>query len=153
MRNITLIVVHCSADKFQNGIDFKGVDYVRKIHKKKGWSDVGYHFVIKTDGTVDDGRDIEKIGAHAKGYNSNSIGVCYIGGLNDDGDPEDTRTEAQVHSLVNLITELKERFPGVVVKGHRDLSPDKDGDGVIEKHEWMKACPCFDAMEEFNYDV
>ena len=85
-----------------------------------------------------------------KGYNSNSIGICYEGGLGEDGKPKDTRTDAQKSAIKELVGELVTKHPTIEkVVGHRDLSPDADGDGVIESNEWIKACPCYDVKDEF----
>ena len=89
-------------------------------------------------------RPLEKIGAHAKGHNTNSIGIAYEGGLDVDGKPKDTRTSWQRHSLRVLVKTLLIDYPGSRVVGHRDLSPDKNGDGVISPEEWLKQCPCFE---------
>jgi N-acetylmuramoyl-L-alanine amidase len=89
-------------------------------------------------------RPLEKIGAHARGHNSHSIGIAYEGGLDTLGSPCDTRTENQRISLQSLVASLKRDYPGVEVVGHRDLSPDLDGDGEISEDEWLKFCPCFD---------
>jgi len=89
------------------------------------------------------------VGAHALGYNARSIGICYEGGLDVNGRPADTRTMAQKAALVELIGALLKRFPGARLVGHRDLSPDLNHDGVIEKHEWIKVCPCFEVKEEY----
>ena len=94
-------------------------------------------------------RPLEKIGAHAKGYNRNSIGVCYEGGIRD-GAPADTRTDAQRESLASLLVALVCAFPEAKIIGHRDLSPDLDGDGIVEPNEWIKVCPCFDAKTEYE---
>lgn len=94
-------------------------------------------------------RPVERAGAHAKGYNERSIGIAYEGGLDEKGWPADTRTEQQKRSLRVLVRVLKEDFPTIErVVGHRDLSPDLDGDGVVEPDEWTKACPCFEVERE-----
>lgn len=147
MRKIDEIIIHCSATIEGKEYD---VEDIRKMHKERGFSDVGYHYIILLDGKQQNGRSIVKAGAHVKGHNSNSIGICYIGGLDENKKPKDTRTDKQKTSLKLLVESLKMTFPDAEVKGHRDLSPDKDGDGVIEKHEWMKACPCFDAIVEYE---
>ena len=90
---------------------------------------------------------IERIGAHAKGFNASSIGICYEGGLDCRGRPADTRTPEQRAALRLLVHQLEQRFPGCRVCGHRDLSPDLNGDGEIEPEEWIKACPCFEVKE------
>jgi N-acetyl-anhydromuramyl-L-alanine amidase AmpD len=88
-------------------------------------------------------RPLERVGAHVRGHNLESIGVCYEGGLDKEGKPADTRTDAQKMALASLVSELLLRFPAARVVGHRDLSPDLDGDGTVEPHEWLKQCPCF----------
>lgn len=146
-RAIDLIVIHCSANKEGSGLD---AAYIDREHKKRGWSRIGYHYVIKEDGNREIGRKESEVGAHAYGYNKNSIGICYIGGLDSKGKPKDTRTEAQENGILDLLEELRAKYPDAKILGHRDLSPDIDGDGVIEPWEWMKACPCFDAVEQYQ---
>lgn len=148
MRKINLIVVHCSATR--EGKDYT-VNDIDKWHRQRGFSKIGYHFVVYRDGSIHNGRSIEEIGAHVKGYNANSIGICYIGGLTADGkSAKDTRTPQQKEALRELITKLKKQFPNAKVCGHRDLSPDKNHDGIIEPYEWMKQCPSFDAIPEYK---
>ena len=147
MRDINLIVVHCSATKEGQDVSLEQID---KWHKARGFRKIGYHYVIGLDGIPRLGRDIEETGAHVKGHNEDSIGIVYVGGLDADGKPKDTRTAAQKKGLVELLKMLKVQFKDAVICGHRDLSPDRDGDGIVEKHEWLKACPCFDAKEEYN---
>jgi len=134
MRNIEEIIIHCSATP--EGRDVS-TEEIRQWHLDRGWSDIGYHFVIELDGTVYDGRPLEIAGAHARGHNSQSIGVCYVGGVDSDMEAKDTRTNEQAIALVELITSLKERFPEAIVIGHRDVSE--------------KECPSFDATEEYKY--
>ena len=141
MRKITKIIVHCSATR--EGKDYS-VDTIRRWHLKRGWRDIGYHFVIQNDehGTINEGRPIEQTGAHTKGENYCSIGICYIGGVeaekrDDKWIPKDTRTEAQKESLEELLLELKEQYPLAKIYGHRDFS--------------TKACPSFDAKEEYEW--
>ena len=133
-RQIDAIVIHCTASK--PNVDLN-VDDVRKIHKKKGWSDIGYHYLIRLDGRIEVGRDVDIIGAHVEGHNAHTIGVCYVGGLDKNGNPYDTRTENQNDSLVSLLKMLRAAYPKAIIKGHRDYP------GV------KKACPCFNAIEEY----
>lgn len=155
MRKIDLIVIHCSATKETQNYTF---DQLRRDHKARGFRDCGYHFYIRKDGTRFLGRELRAIGAHVGDVkkNSNSIGICYEGGLDKNGKAKDTRTEAQKEEILNTILEiltvLKAKQPGVEVKivGHRDLSPDLDQDGVVEPHEWVKLCPCFNAIPEYK---
>ncbi len=106
--------------------------------------------LTQADGDIKTTREIERIGAHAKGHNQNSIGICYEGGLDCHGHPADTRTEWQVHSMHVLILTLLRDYPGCRVCGHRDLSPDLNGNGEIEPEEWIKACPCFEVKAEWD---
>jgi N-acetylmuramoyl-L-alanine amidase len=135
MRKITKIIVHCSAT--QEGANFDVQD-IRRWHKQRGFKDIGYHYIITLDGDIQIGRDIQEPGAHAKGYNKNSIAICYIGGLDKNLTPKDTRNIYQKLALKMMISGLKTNFPDAVILGHRDLPNVK------------KACPCFDAKEEYK---
>lgn len=132
-RAINEIIVHCSATA--EGKDFTVAD-IKKWHLARGFSDVGYHYVIYRDGTIHKGRDESKIGAHCTGHNAHSIGVCYIGGCASDGKtPKDTRTEKQKTSLLSLLRELKKKYPKASIHSHKDYT--------------NKACPSFDATKEY----
>ena len=134
MRRISLIVVHCSAVppwKRSSADDIDG------WHKDKGWNGIGYHYVVRRDGTVEPGRPPEVIGSHVVGHNAHSIGVCYEGGLDALGQKVDTRTPEQRKALRTLLEELHKQFPRALIVGHRDLNPQKD-------------CPCFDAVSEYS---
>lgn len=134
MRRIDKIIVHCS-DTFE-GKDWT-VEDIRNWHIAKGWEDIGYHYVIYLDGSVHKGRDESRVGAHCKGYNANSIGVCYVGGKEvGTCKAKDTRTPAQKESLIRLLMELVCRYPDAEILGHRDLANRK--------------CPCFDAKTEYR---
>lgn len=146
-RTITDIVIHCTATRAWQ--DFSADD-IRRMHKAQGWADIGYHYVVRLDGTIERGRDVDKIGAHVSGHNANSIGVVYVGGLDNQGKPKDTRTENQKHALLNLLLDLRSLYPNAKISGHRDFSPDKNGNGIVEPHEWIKQCPCFDAKTEYK---
>ena len=132
MRLINEIIIHCSATKAGQDFDIKDID---RWHKERGWKGVGYHYVIKLDGTIQEGRPLDQIGAHCTGHNKKSIGICYIGGLDKSGKPKDTRTVAQKESLRLLVNQLLERFPGSKVYGHSEFAP--------------KFCPCFCVSKEF----
>ena len=133
-RTIKELIVHCSATP--EGKDYS-VDTIRQWHLQRGFSDIGYHYVIYRDGSIHIGRDESIIGAHCTGHNTNSIGVCYIGGCASDGKtPKDTRTAQQKQSLVKLLKELKTKYPQASIHGHRDFS--------------SKACPSFDATKEYS---
>lgn len=134
MRNITKIIVHCTATP--EGRDVS-VDTIRNWHvKDNGWSDIGYHWVIGLDGSINKGRDESISGAHAKGYNSTSVGVVYVGGCDANMKAKDTRTDAQKTSLHCLLQDLKGRYPNAEIIGHRDVS--------------SKECPSFDAKAEYK---
>ena len=133
MRKITELIVHCSATP--EGKSFSVAD-IDRWHRQRGWNGIGYHFVIYLDGSIHTGRRLSQIGAHCKGHNANSIGICYIGGCNSYGkSPKDTRTAAQKTALSTLLKELKKQFPNASIHGHMDFAP--------------KACPSFDATAEY----
>lgn len=144
MRNIDSIIVHCSATKA--GQDFTVAD-IDHWHRQRGFNGIGYHYVIRLDGKLEKGRDVALAGAHCKGWNERSVGICYIGGLDENGRPADTRTNAQKRVLYQIIIDLQREYNILQVLGHRDTSPDLNGDGVIEPYEYVKACPCFDVKE------
>lgn len=141
MKPISLLVVHCSATPASRDI---GVAEIRAMHRAKGWSDVGYHYVIRRDGRVEKGRADNKIGAHVQGHNTGSLGICLVGGVKPDLTAETNFTEAQYLSLRRLLATLTTVHPNARVCGHRDLSPDRNGNGRVEKGEWVKDCPTFD---------
>lgn len=132
MRNINLIIVHCSATPEGRNVSVADID---RWHRERGFDGIGYHYVVYIDGSVHEGRPLNKVGAHCKGHNAHSIGICYIGGVDLNGKPKDTRTLAQKDALVNLLMRLKRRFPKAVIRGHRDFA--------------AKACPSFDATKEY----
>lgn len=134
MRTITLIIVHCSA--VRPGQQSSAADIAR-WHKSQGWKGIGYHYVVRRDGTIERGRPETDVGAHCQNHNRHSIGVCYEGGLDAMGKPADTRTKAQKASLLRLLKELRERYPKAIIVGHHDLNP-------------MKECPCYDAVKEYR---
>lgn len=145
MREINLIVVHCSATRADR--DFTEND-LEVCHRHRGFNGAGYNFYIRKNGDIKNTRPLEKPGAHALGYNAHSIGICYEGGLDVRYRPADTRTEWQKHSLRVLIRTLLMDYPGCRVCGHRDLSPDRNGDGRISPEEWVKECPCFEVTSK-----
>lgn len=144
MREINKIVVHCSATFPHQPCDAAIID---EWHKAKGWIGIGYHAVIRTDGVLESGRDIDAVGAHAYGHNRDSIGICLVGGLDNTRQPANTFNQKQLTTLRAYLDTLHSMFPNALILGHRDLSPDVDGDGVIEEWEWLKSCPCFDVEE------
>lgn len=144
------ITVHCSATKPKYRTSADDID---KWHRVRGFRKIGYHWYIDRDGNVVPGRGENETGAHVQGHNANNIGICLEGGLNDDtGEPENNYTVEQWDALTLLIKEVVGRH-GVKwtdIKGHRDWSPDSNGDGVIDSRDWLKACPCFDVSEYIN---
>ena len=133
MRKVNKIIIHCTATP--EGRDVS-IDEVRRWHvEERGWRDVGYHFLVRLDGTVEEGRPIEMTGAHTRSHNWDSIGIAYSGGTGKNGEWLDTRTDAQKDALVDLICQLHDCYGGTVY-GHRDFSE--------------KACPSFDAKTEYE---
>lgn len=135
MRKINELIVHCSATP--EGRDVK-TETIRDWHVNGNhWKNIGYHYVIELDGSIQKGRPEEEIGAHCSGHNANSIGICYVGGVAKDGKtPKDTRTEAQKQSLIELLKSLKAKYPSATIHGHREFA--------------AKACPSFDAKYEYR---
>ena len=134
MRNINKIILHCSATR--EGQDIS-TETIRGWHvNERGWSDIGYHFVVLLDGTVDKARPVKRQGAHVRGKNKGSIGICYIGGCDADMNPKDTRNEAQKKSLEELITYLMESYDDATLHGHNEFS--------------SKACPSFNVQEVYK---
>ena len=155
--NIDAIVIHCSASRA--GQDLRATD-IDKMHKERGFACIGYNYVIDLDGTVEVGRPLTRDGAHCntaglsgKSYNKHSIGICYVGGLDENGNAADTRTDAQKTALAELVYKLVDEYPIVEIIGHRDASPDKNGNGTIEQNEWIKQCPCFSVRDEFPLSI
>lgn len=147
-RKIDHLVVHCTATR--EGQDIS-VAQIRDWHVNgRGWSDIGYHYIVDIHGNLHEGRPVTRQGAHVKGFNKNSIGIVYVGGVDRNMTPKDTRTDAQKGELDTLLCNLREFYPDAEIKGHRDFSPDKNKNGIIEPFEWMKVCPCFDAQEEYK---
>lgn len=130
MRTIDKIIIHCSDTPDGRAVT---VDEIRRWHKERGFSDIGYHYVIMLDGSVCDGRPLEQAGAHCKGQNAHSIGICYVGGCDLNRRPKDTRTDAQKTAMAGLIRELKRRFPTATIHGHNEFA--------------NKACPSFDVQK------
>ncbi len=146
MREIHSIILHCSATRADH--DFTPAQ-LEAAHQARGFAECGYHYYIRRCGLIVTMRDIGKIGAHCHGHNQDSIGICYEGGLNSAGIPADTRTFEQKYALRSLIRCLQSDFPGCHIYGHRELSPDLNGNGIVEPNEWVKFCPGFSTAGEF----
>lgn len=132
MRAIHKIIIHCTATREGDDIS---VDTIRRWHLARGWSDIGYHYVIDLKGNINAGRPIELIGAHTKGQNKYSIGIAYVGGVEADGKtPKDTRTKAQKDAIIRLVKKLKGCYPDVSIHGHNEFS--------------NKACPSYNVQNE-----
>ena len=145
MRKINYLVVHCSATREGYALTPEALE---AEHRRRGFRGTGYHYYIRRDGNVLGTRSLELPGAHVKGHNRYSVGICYEGGLDSLGNPKDTRTPEQRSALRLLVYQLLKQFPNARVCGHRDLSPDLDGDGTVEPREWVKQCPCFEVSKE-----
>lgn len=125
------------------------IEGLKQEFKRKGWVNPGYHYVVSPDGKITQLLDEDKVSNGVKGFNSVSINVAYIGGIDATGKPVDNRTPAQKSSLLSLLKLLHRKYPAAVIQGHRDFSPDLNKDGKITPNEWMKVCPCFNAKEEY----
>ena len=133
MREINKIILHCTATP--EGRDVS-TETIRQWHLDRGWSDIGYHYVVQRDGKIEKGRPEKKQGAHVRGHNKNSIGITYVGGCDSKMNPKDTRTECQKESLNSLILELMDCYPEATLHGHNEFS--------------AKACPSFDVQVEYK---
>ena len=138
MRKIDMIVVHCSGSRCDHRYTLEQLRHDHVV--VNGWRDIGYHFYITLEGVVYPCRPVERMGAHALGYNAHSIGICYEGGLDPDGHPADTRTPRQRERLEELLTILRQLYPQALITGHNHLTPHAP-----------KACPCFDAEWEYRW--
>lgn len=148
-RAITKFVVwHCSATR--PGLDI-GAHEIREWHLSRGFDDIGYHLVIRRDGTLETGRSLDSIGAHVAGHNADSVGICMVGGLDQDGQSvaqrPDLFTAPQWETFRTVHRFMRALYPHAQHVGHRELSPDLDGNGKIEQREWLKTCPGFDVTQ------
>ena len=133
MRDLNRIILHCAATR--EGKDFS-VDTIREWHVNgRGWSDIGYHWVIRLDGSIEVGRPLEKSGAHTKGHNKDSVGVCYIGGCDADGKPKDTMNPEQEKAWRMIVLSLRTLYGDLTIHGHNEFA--------------KKACPSFIVKEQF----
>lgn len=138
------IVIHCSATPPDRDVGSADIDI---MHKQRGWQGIGYHVVIRRTGKIEFGEGLLNQGAHAAGHNADSVAICMVGGIDKAGKVENNFTKDQWESLKDTVEFLKRAYPMAVVVGHRDLSPDRDGDGFIERHEFIKGCPSFSVKD------
>jgi N-acetylmuramoyl-L-alanine amidase len=136
MRKLTRIILHCTATPDGRHVD---VATIRSWHKKRGWSDIGYHYVIYLDGSVHAGRDVAKVGAHVAGHNADTIGVVYVGGTDAGGKAKDTMNAAQETAFVNLVKHLRDQYGPLTLHGHNEYA--------------AKACPSFNVKQKFGWLV
>jgi len=136
VRKLDRIILHCTATPEGRHVD---VDTIRVWHKARGWSDVGYHFIIYIDGSVHSGRDVSKTGAHVAGHNATTIGVVYVGGTDAAGKAKDTMNAAQETAFVNLVKHLRDEYGPLTLHGHNEYA--------------AKACPSFIVKDKFKWLV
>jgi len=110
---------------------------------------IGYHYYIRKNGDIYCGRHEDEVGAHCLGYNNHSIGICYEGGLDENGKAKDTRTPQQKVAIDALVKDIYRRYEIREIMGHRDTSPDKNGNGIVDPFERLKDCPCYDVIPEY----
>jgi len=134
MRELKRIILHCTATQLEQQVNVSKID---SWHRNRGWSEIGYHYVLYLDGTIATGRDIRKQGAHAKGHNHDSVGVAYVGGLDNNLVPQDTMTMQQEMAFLHLVNSLRVVFGALSVHGHNEYS--------------SKACPSFDVQVKYNF--
>lgn len=146
MRQIKRIFVHCTAGSQKQTLS----SLEREFYVHKGWKNPGYHYVVFPDGNVVQMLDEEKVSNGVHGYNSTSINVAYVGGIDQNGKAIDNRTDQQKESLRSILKKLKAKYPKSMILGHRDISPDKNHNGKVDPWERIKACPCFDAITEYQ---
>ena len=140
MRTIKYIVVHCTA-----GADTQTVEGLKAEFRRKGWNNPGYHYVVDRDGHITQLLDEAEVANGAAGYNQTGIHIAWMGGRD-----ADNRTACQRIMLKTIVKRMARKYPKAKVCGHRDLSPDKNGDGKITSGEWVKACPRFNVADEYR---
>ena len=145
MRPIERIFIHCTASP-----QTATVQDILGEFRAKGWKYPGYHYVIAPDGQITCLLDENLVSNGVQGYNKTSVNIAYIGGIDRSGKSVDNRTQAQKDKLVWLLKELRKRYPKAEILGHRDISPDTNNNGIVDKWERIKDCPCFNAKEEYK---
>lgn len=146
MRDVKYIAIHCTATA-QTATVESIQKYWREVRK---WKSPGYHFIVKPDGTYVQLAQLDQITNSVAGFNKEIVAISYIGGVDAKGKPIDNRTAAQKATMLKLVIELRLKFKNAIVQGHRDFSPDKNHNGIIEWYEWIKWCPCFEAKKEYE---
>lgn len=146
---IAYCTTHCSATPPSRSYT---VEDLTLDHKARGFRTIGYHWYITRDGVRHKGRNEHELGAHVKGFNNHNIGICLEGGINEQGKAEFNFTEAQIDEWLLLVKEIQGRHKLALDKfrGHRDWSPDKNGDGKITSIDWLKECPTFDVQSKLK---
>ena len=144
MRNIKYIFVHCTASQ-----QTATVQQILKEFTQRGWRIPGYHYIVDPKGMLTQLIAEDRISNGVKGYNAESINVAYIGGIDSKKKAIDNRTPEQKKTLLNILTRLKKKYPNAIIMGHRDISPDKNHNGIVDPWERIKECPCFDAKTEY----
>lgn len=144
MRKIERIFVHCTASH-----QTASVNDIKNEFKRKCWKNPGYHYIVDPGGAIHQLLDDEKVSNGVRGYNQTAINVAYIGGIDAEGKATDNRTGPQKKALAKLLRLLRSRYPDAVILGHRDISPDTNGNGTVDPWERIKECPCFDAKTEY----
>lgn len=142
-RIIKYLVVHCTATPPDTTIESIQAYWKTELH----WKNPGYHYVIKRNGEIVKLNDENNISNGVAGNNKHAIHISCIGGIDKDGKPIDNRTPSQIHALFNKLVALSEKYPAATILGHRDFSPDKNNNGIIDYYEWIKSCPAYDVKE------
>lgn len=145
MRKIERIFIHCTASH-----QTATIDDIKNEFKRKGWKNPGYHYVIDPGGGIHQLLDENEVSNGVYGYNKTSVNVAYIGGIDENCKAIDNRTDEQKKSLKSLVLQLKEKYPDAEILGHRDISPDKNGNGIVDPWERIKECPCFNVKDEYR---
>jgi len=149
------IIIHCSATREDKDFSIQDVDRSHAARKFKRpiqsevLKHVGYQYYVRKNGDIEKGRHEDEVGAHCLGYNNRSVGICYEGGLDCNGKAKDTRTQEQKEAINNLVNEISRRWDIIAVIGHRDTSPDLNGNGKVDPFERIKECPCYDVIPEY----
>lgn len=143
-RRVKRIVIHCTATPQSTT-----TTQLMRSFKERGWAAPGYHLLVLPAGSIRQLWPLDRVANGARGYNATSVHVAWVGGVDASGRPTDNRTPAQRAALRELVRRLARRFPGAEIVGHRDLSPDLNGNGIVDPWERVKECPCFDVRSEY----